>query len=76
MDNKILKNILRIIVVILSLIAFFFQLVNLFLGTMVKNGSEMLNDYWYYGTELIPHVFTIIIIIWFIIFQVREIINK
>ena len=55
MDNKMLKNIVRVIAVILSLGAFFFQLVNLVLGTMVKNGSDLQNDYWYYGAELIPH---------------------
>lgn len=75
MDNKILKNIVRVIAVILSLGAFFFQLVNLVLGTMVKNGSDLQNDYWYYGAELIPHLFTIFIIIWFVVFQIKKIIN-
>lgn len=39
---------------------------------MVKNVSDMQDDYWYYGTELIPHLFTIIIIIWFVVFQIKE----
>ena len=53
----------------------FFQLINFVFGTMVKNVSDMQDDYWYYGTELIPHLFTIIIIIWFVVFQIRKIIN-
>lgn len=48
---------------------------NFVFGTMVKNVSDMQDDYWYYGTELIPHLFTIIIIIWFVVFQIRKIIN-
>ena len=69
MDNNILKIIFRVVAVLLSLGALFFQLINFVFGTMVKN------DYWYYGTELIPHLFTIIIIIWFVVFQIRKIIN-
>lgn len=75
MYNKILRIILRVIAVILSLGAFFFQLANLFFGTMAKNGSDLQNDYWYYGEELIPHLFTIFIIVWFAVFQIRKIIN-
>ena len=51
------------------------ELINFVFGTMVKNVSDMQDDYWYYGTELIPHLFTIIIIIWFVVFQIRKIIN-
>ena len=63
MDNNILKIIFRVVAVLLSLGALFFQLINFVFGTMVKNVSDMQDDYWYYGTELIPHLFTIIIII-------------
>ena len=66
MDNNILKIIFRVVAVLLSLGALFFQLINFVFGTMVKNVSDMQDDYWYYGTELIPHLFTIIIIIWFV----------
>ena len=62
MDNNILKIIFRVVAVLLSLGALFFQLINFVFGTMVKNVSDMQDDYWYYGTELIPHLFTIIII--------------
>lgn len=78
MDNNILKIIFRVVAVLLSLGALFFQLINFVFGTMVKNVSDMQDDYWYYGTELIPHLFTIIIIIiiiWFVVFQIRKIIN-
>ena len=61
MDNNILKIIFRVVAVLLSLGALFFQLINFVFGTMVKNVSDMQDDYWYYGTELIPHLFTIII---------------
>jgi uncharacterized membrane protein len=76
MDNNILKIIFRVVAVLLSLGALFFQLINFVFGTMVKNVSDMQDDYWYYGTELIPHLFTIIIIIWFVVFQIRKIINN
>ena len=59
MDNNILKIIFRVVAVLLSLGALFFQLINFVFGTMVKNVSDMQDDYWYYGTELIPHLFTI-----------------
>ena len=72
MDNNILKIIFRVVAVLLSLGALFFQLINFVFGTMVKNVSDMQDDYWYYGTELIPHLFTIIIIIWFVVFQIRK----
>ena len=75
MYNNILKIIFRVVAVLLSLGALFFQLINFVFGTMVKNVSDMQDDYWYYGTELIPHLFTIIIIIWFVVFQIRKIIN-
>lgn len=75
MDNNILKIIFRVVAVLLSLGALFFQLINFVFGTMVKNVSDMQDDYWYYGTELIPHLFTIFIIIWFVVFQIRKIIN-
>ena len=71
MDNNILKIIFRVVAVLLSLGALFFQLINFVFGTMVKNVSDMQD----YGTELIPHLFTIIIIIWFVVFQIRKIIN-
>ena len=58
MDNNILKIIFRVVAVLLSLGALFFQLINFVFGTMVKNVSDMQDDYWYYGTELIPHLFT------------------
>ena len=74
MDNNILKIIFRVVAVLLSLGALFFQLINFVFGTMVKNVSDMQDDYWYYGTELIPNLFTIIII-WFVVFQIRKIIN-
>ncbi|KAA4636296.1 hypothetical protein F3B51_28095, partial [Bacteroides ovatus] len=54
MDNNILKIIFRVVAVLLSLGALFFQLINFVFGTMVKNVSDMQDDYWYYGTELIP----------------------
>ena len=57
MDNNILKIIFRVVAVLLSLGALFFQLINFVFGTMVKNVSDMQDDYWYYGTELIPHLF-------------------
>ena len=72
--NKLWKIIFRVVAVLLSLGALFFQLINFVFGTMVKNVSDMQDDYWYYGTELIPHLFTIIII-WFVVFQIRKIIN-
>ena len=53
MDNNILKIIFRVVAVLLSLGALFFQLINFVFGTMVKNVSDMQDDYWYYGTELI-----------------------
>ena len=44
-------------------------------GKSLRVGLIGTDDYWYYGTELIPHLFTIIIIIWFVVFQIRKIIN-
>ena len=52
MDNNILKIIFRVVAVLLSLGALFFQLINFVFGTMVKNVSDMQDDYWYYGTLL------------------------
>ena len=48
MDNNILKIIFRVVAVLLSLGALFFQLINFVFGTMVKNVSDMQDDYWYY----------------------------
>lgn len=76
MDNKVLKIIFRIVAVLLSLGAIFFQLTNLVFGTMVKNVSDVQNNYWYYGTELIPHLFTIFVVIWFALFQIKKIIDR
>ena len=67
MDNNILKIIFRVVAVLLSLGALFFQLINFVFGTMVKNVSDMKDDYLYYCTELINNLFNIIIIIFFII---------
>ena len=47
MDNNILKIIFRVVAVLLSLGALFFQLINFVFGTMVKNVSDMQDDYWY-----------------------------
>ena len=57
MDNNILKIIFRVVALLLSLGALFFQLINFVFGTMVKNVSDMQDDYGYHGTELIPHLF-------------------
>ena len=40
MDNNILKIIFRVVAVLLSLGALFFQLINFVFGTMVKNVSK------------------------------------
>ena len=45
MDNNILKIIFRVVAVLLSLGALFFQLINFVFGTMVKNVSDMQDDY-------------------------------
>ena len=44
MDNNILKIIFRVVAVLLSLGALFFQLINFVFGTMVKNVSDMQDD--------------------------------
>ena len=54
MDNNILKIIFRVVAVLLSLGALFFQLINFVFGTMVKNVSDM-QDYYYYLVCSIPN---------------------
>ena len=76
MDNNILKIIFRVVAVLLSLGALFFQLINFVFGTMVKNVSDMKDDYLYYCTELINNLFNIIIIIFFFNSVLKFILSK
>lgn len=46
MDNNILKIIFRVVAVLLSLGALFFQLINFVFGTMVKNVSDLYSIDW------------------------------
>lgn len=76
MVNKELKFAMRIISVILGISALFFQFINLLLGTMVKSSLDVQSEWFYYLTEFIPHLSTIIIIIWFLIFQIKMMIKR
>ena len=71
MVNKEIKFAIRIISVILGISALFFQFINFILGTMVKSSLDVQSEWSYYLTEFIPHLSTIIIIIWFLIFQIK-----
>jgi len=64
-------KILRIILILLGLSSLGFQLVNLIFGTMVKSSSNKQSEFSYYMSEVIPHLFTIIICIWFIMYQIK-----
>jgi len=71
MVNKTVKSFLRILLILLGLSSLWFQLVNLFFGTMVKSSLNKQSELTYYMSEFIPHIFTIIICIWFIVHQIK-----
>ena len=73
---KKIKSFLRIVLILLGLGSFGFQLVNLVFGTMVKSSSDRMNEWSYYLFEFIPHLFTILICIWFVIYQMKLLSNK
>lgn len=76
MANKEIKLAIRIISVMLGISALFFQFINFILGTMVKSSLDVQCEWFYYLTEFIPHLFTLIIIVWFLIFQIRMMIVR
>lgn len=75
MVTKIIKVLYRVIVILLSLSSIGFQLTNLVFGTMVKSSLNKQSELSYYTTELIPHLFTIVICFWFIIYQIKRLIS-
>lgn len=76
MNSKEFIFFLRIIGIILALSSIFFQLPNLIFGTMVKSVEDVQCEWWWYMGELIPHVFTIVVLLWFIIFQVKKMLHR
>jgi hypothetical protein len=70
------SSILRILLVVLGIMAFFFQLPNLIFGTMVKSSSYAEPRWFFYLSELIPHLFTLVVIIWFIVYQIKQMVRN
>lgn len=70
---KLLRLCTRVIMILLGLSALVFQLVNLVFGTLSKSSLNKSSELQYYMEEFIPHMFTIIICIWFIIYQINYI---
>jgi hypothetical protein len=73
MENRNILIAFRILLIVLGIGAFFFQLPNLIFGTMVKSASYSHTECYFYLMELVPHLFTIIIIVWFVAYQIRKI---
>jgi len=71
MVNKTIKSFLRILLILLALNSLGFQLFNFVLGTMVRSSLDKKSDSIYYVSEFIPHLFTIIICVWFIVHQIK-----
>ncbi len=71
MVNKKYETLFRVIIILLGLCALVFQLVNFVFGTLVKSSLSRHHYLDYYMGEFIPHMFTIIICIWFIIYQIN-----
>lgn len=76
MVSKECKFAFRIIGIILAINSIFFQVPKLIFGTMVKSEEDIVCEGWYYIAELIPHIFTIVILFWFIIYQIKRMINR
>ena len=71
--KKIVKIIIHLILIILGLNAVVFQFFNFIFGTANKSiYSEPKNCF----EDVIPHLFTIIICIWFIVYQIKLLTNK
>jgi hypothetical protein len=76
MFNKAIVFFLRILLILMGLNTLGFQVFALVFGTMIKSSipsNQGFNEWNYYIWEFIPHIFTIFICIWFIVFQIRSI---
>jgi hypothetical protein len=71
--KKIIKIVFHLILIILGLNAIVFQSVNFIFGTANKSISSTPNNYF---EDVIPHLFTIVICIWFIVCQIKSLITK
>lgn len=76
MVNKEFKFAMRFIFVVLGVSALLFQLIEFILGTMVKSSMGAQSGWFYYLTEFVPHLSTIIILVWFLIYQIKRMIVR
>ncbi len=73
MTTKTIKVSYRIIAILLGICSTGFQIENFVFGTMVKSSLNKQSEWSYYTNEFIPHLFTIVICVWFIIYQIKSI---
>lgn len=71
--KKVIRIIFHLILIILGLNAIVFQFVNFIFGTANKSISATPNNYF---EDVIPHLFTIVICLWFIVYQIKSLIVR
>ncbi len=76
MENNKLKFPLRMVLIVLGLSALGFQLVNFIFGTLVKRSLDRQSELEYYIGQIVPHLATIMICIWFVVHLIKLINNK
>ena len=77
MDTKVIfDKVIKVVLTILGFMALLFQIVNFIFGTLVKSSADRQSEFSFYINDFIPHSFSIFICIWYIIFQVKSLLNK
>ena len=76
MKNKTIIVVSKIMLIVLGIYALFFQLINFFLGTLVKSSLNRQSEWSFYINDFIPHLLTLIICLWFIIYQTKLLLRK
>lgn len=60
---------LRVIFILIGFLSFIFQIFNFMFGTLVRKAMHNQSDMDFYINEVVPHVFTVFICVWFVFYQ-------